>query len=178
MQPRNATLPDAFAIEALIAAQVHDGTLLPRSIAEICENIRDFVVVESSGEIIGCGALHLYGPHLAEVRSITVTDSAKGRGAGLLLVRALLNEAERHHVTCICLFTRIPGFFAKLGFGVADRNRIPDKLYKDCQHCPRQNACDETAMVRGELPTFAILAPPSTVQDLVQIAGGEVSGHD
>src|SRR5215471_519067 len=69
MRARNATLPDAFAIEALIAAQVHDGTLLPRSIAEICENIRDFVVVENSGEIIGCGALHLYGPHLAEVRS-------------------------------------------------------------------------------------------------------------
>src|SRR5262249_8417936 len=112
MQARNATLPDAFAIEALISAQVHDGTLLPRSIAEICENIRDFMVVENGGEIIGCGALHLYGQHLAEVRSITVTDAAKGRGGGLLLVRALLKEARRHHVTCICLFTRIPECFA------------------------------------------------------------------
>ena len=176
MQARNATLPDAFTIEALIAAQVHDGTLLPRSIAEICENIRDFVVIEDSGAIIGCGALHLYGPHLAEVRSITVTQAAKGRGAGLLLVRALLKEARRHHVTCICLFTRIPGFFAKLGFRVAERHRIPDKLYKDCQHCPRQNACDEIAMVRGELPTFAILAPSAAVAQLVQIS--EMLDHD
>ncbi len=159
MQARNAILPDAILIEALIAAHVPDGTLLPRSLAEICENIRDFVVVEDEGEVIGCGALHLYGPHLAEVRSITVRTVEKGRGAGRVLVEALLGEAERHHVTCICLFTRIPNFFAKLGFAVADRTKIPDKLYKDCQHCPRQNACDEIAMVRGDLPTFAILAP-------------------
>jgi amino-acid N-acetyltransferase len=171
MQARNATLPDAFAIESLISAKVHDGTLLPRSLAEICENIRDFIVVEDGKEIIGCGALHLYGPHLAEVRSITIRSSENGRGAGLLMVRALLREARRHHVTCICLFTRIPKFFAKLGFRVADdRHRIPDKVYKDCQHCPRQNACDEIAMYRGKLPTFAILASPENASALVQLA--------
>lgn len=170
MQARNAILPDAIVIESLIAAHVGDGTLLPRSLAEICENIRDFVVVEDdAGEIIGCGALHLYGPHLAEVRSINIRRSNNGRGAGRALVEALLREAERHHVTCICLFTRIPDFFAKLGFQVADRAKIPDKLYKDCQHCPRQNACDEIAMFMGELPTFAILAP-RTDASLVHIA--------
>jgi len=180
MQARNAALPDAFAIEALIAAQTHDGTLLARSLAEICENIRDFIVIQDSDEIIGCGALHLYGPHLAEVRSITVKSSEKGRGAGLLLVRALFKEAKRHHVTCLCLFTRIPGFFGKLGFRVvADRHRIPDKVCKDCQHCPRQNACDEIAMVKGKLPTFAILAPPLHAAALVQISpGSEATGQD
>ena len=74
MQARNATLPDAFGIEQMIQVHVADGTLLPRSLAEICENIRDFVVVEHDGEILGCGALHLYGMHLAEIRSITVTE--------------------------------------------------------------------------------------------------------
>ena len=74
------TLPDAFAIEQLIQVHVADGTLLPRSLSEICENIRDFIVVENEGEIVGCGALHLYGMHLAEVRSITVTSKAKGQG--------------------------------------------------------------------------------------------------
>ncbi len=169
MHTRNAILPDAVAIEALIAEHVPDGTLLPRSLAEICENVRDFVVVEDEGEIIGCGALHLYGPHLAEVRSITVRPAVKGRGAGRVLVEALLGEAERHHVTAVCLFTRIPAFFAKLGFRAADRMRIPDKVYKDCQHCPRQDACDEVAMIRGELPKFAILEPPAMAARLVHI---------
>lgn len=164
MWARNAIVPDAMAIEALIASHVPDGTLLRRSLAEICENIRDFIVVEDESGIVGCGALHLYGPHLAEIRSITVRKTQNGRGAGRVLVQALLDEAERHHVLCICLFTRIPAFFAKMGFEVAERTRIPDKLYKDCQFCPRQNACDEIAMIRGELPTFAILSPPSSAQ--------------
>lgn len=170
MRTRNAVLPDAVKIEALIAEHVPDGTLLPRSIAEICENIRDFVVVEEKGAILGCGALHLYGPHLAEIRSITIGRAYKGKGGGRVLVEALLREAERHHVTCLCLFTRIPNFFGKLGFVVAERAQLPDKVYKDCQHCPRQDACDEIAMVRGELPKFAILAPGTTASQLVQIA--------
>src|SRR5208283_5616655 len=71
MHARSATLPDAMAIEQLIQVHVGDGTLLPRSLRDICENIRDFIVVENDGEIVGCGALNLYGMHLAEIRSIT-----------------------------------------------------------------------------------------------------------
>jgi amino-acid N-acetyltransferase len=164
MRVRSAILPDAEGVERLIAVHTGDGTLLPRSLAEICENIRDFVVIEHNGHIVGCGALHLYGVHLAEIRSITVKPEYAGRGAGAMLVRALMKEAERHEVTCLCLFTRIPAFFARLGFNTAHRDDIPDKLYKDCLRCPRLNACDEVAMYRGELPTFAILDPARTAR--------------
>ena len=77
---------------------------------------------------------------------------AKGHGAGRLVVKALLKEAERHKVSCVCLFTRIPDFFARLGFTVGSREELPDKIYKDCIHCPRFYACDEIAMVRGKIP--------------------------
>jgi len=154
MYARNATLPDAFAIEQLIKVHVPDGTLLPRSLSEICENIRDFVVVEDNGEIIGCGALHLYGMHLAEVRSITIGNKAKGKGAGRVLIDALMAEAERQSVTCVCLFTRIPDFFGKMGFQTVDKEALPDKIHKDCLKCPRLHACDETAMYLGTLPEY------------------------
>src|SRR5215470_13884750 len=72
MHTREALLRDAQQIHDLIASYSGDGTLLPRTLPEINENIRDFVVVEDHGRIIGCGALHLYGPHLAEIRSIAV----------------------------------------------------------------------------------------------------------
>lgn len=162
MLTREALLRDAEQIHVLIDSYSGDGTLLPRTLPEICENIRDFVVVEDEGRIIGCGALHLYGPHLAEVRSIAVYPDTKGKGAGRALVEELLVQAERQEVTCVCLFTRIPEFFARLGFATAVREQIPDKLYKDCHRCPRQNNCDEVAMVRGEVPQFAILQPPAT----------------
>jgi len=171
MQARRALLPDAEAIRSLIEEFSFDGTLLPRSLAEISENIRDFAVVEysfSNGpEVIGCGALHLYGTHLAEIRSIAVRPSAQGLGAGRLLVNALFEEADLHRVTCVCLFTRIPEFFDRMGFKIAERAKLPDKIYKDCMSCPRLLACDEIAMYRGELPQFAILEPAHA--DLIKL---------
>jgi amino-acid N-acetyltransferase len=149
---RGAALPDVEPIHAIIQPYAEAGTLLPRTKPELCENIRDFVVAELDGKIIGCGALHLYGLHLAEIRTIAVQPHAKGLGAGRLLVEALLAEAQRHSVTGVCLFTRIPDFFAHMGFTVAQREELPDKIYKDCVHCPNLYNCDEIAMVRGKLP--------------------------
>lgn len=163
MRTRDAILPDAEKIHELISAYSGDGTLLPRDFAEICENVRDFVVLEHRGRIVGCGALHLYGQHLAEIRSITVDPAYQGSGGGKRLVEALLEEAEKHQVSCICLFTRKPDFFAHLGFTVAQREDLPDKIYKDCCVCPRLHCCDEVAMVRGELPRFAILPEPASM---------------
>lgn len=167
MRTREAVLPDAVRIHELISAYSGDGTLLPRTFAEICENVRDFVVLEDHlvghhREIIGCGALHLYGTHLAEIRSITVDPLHQSRGGGEQLVKALMTEAERHHVACICLFTRKPDFFAQMGFAVALREDLPDKIHKDCCVCPRFDRCDEVAMVRGEIPKFSILPEPTT----------------
>ncbi len=163
MRTRDAILPDARQIHDLIALYSGDGTLLPRSLAEIHENIRDFVVVENSARIIGCGALHLYGMHLAEIRSIAVHPRDKGCGAGKGLVKSLLAQAEKQQVSCVCLFTRLPDFFCRMGFSVAAREDLPDKIYKDCCKCPKLHCCDEVAMVRGDLPKFAILQQPGSV---------------
>lgn len=160
MRTREAILPDAERVHQLISTYSGDGTLLPRTLAEICENVRDFTVLEDSGRIIGCGALHLYGPHLAEIRSITVDPMRQRSGGGTRLVKALLGQARKHEVNCICLFTRTPEFFARMGFSLAQREDLPDKMHKDCCVCPRFHRCDEVAMVRGELPRFAILPEP------------------
>lgn len=174
---RKAKLQDATRIFELVNSLSHDGTLLRRSYAEICENVRDFTVAEQGGEgeFLGCGALHLYGPHLAEVRSIVVRPEAKGRGAGAMILRALLAEAEEQGVRCVCLFTRIPEFFGHFEFREVDRTVLPDKIYKDCQTCPRLYACDEVAMVVGDVPRIAVLGPPRIPQpELVKLQTGTV----
>jgi len=48
MRTRDAVLPDAEQIHALISAYSGDGTLLPRTLAEICEN----VVVMYAGKVV------------------------------------------------------------------------------------------------------------------------------
>src|ERR1700693_1208908 len=123
---RRARLQDAVNIFELVNSLSGDGTLLRRSYAEICENVRDFHVAESeAGVFLGCGALHLYGPHLEEVRSIVVKPEAKGQGAGGKLLKALLAEAEDQGVVCVSLFTRIPDFFFHFGFPTASRISPP-----------------------------------------------------
>jgi amino-acid N-acetyltransferase len=170
MRVRKARLPDAAAIHALIRSFSYDGTLLPRSPAEIFENVRDFTIAETEeGKFVGCGALHLYGPHLAEIRSIAVDKDAKKQGAGGHLVEALVAEAESHQVPCVCLFTRIPAFFLRFGFVEVGRTALPDKIYKDCANCPRLYACDEIAMARGVLPDTAILGPARVEEHLVPL---------
>ena len=117
MLVRKALLHDASNVYDLVNSLSGDGTLLKRAFAEICENIRDFTVAESDGGVfLGCGALHLYGPHLCEVRSIVVKPEAKGQGAGGRILGALIEEAEEHGIQSVCLFTRIPDFFFKYGF--------------------------------------------------------------
>ena len=140
MHTRRAVLPDASHIHDLILHYSQEGTLLPRTMAELCENVRDFYVVEDRQNIVACGALHLYGPHLTELRSIAVHSERQGAGAGRLLIEALLDEAEHHHVQCVCLFTRIPDFFSHFGFSIAKRENLPDKIYKDCINCPKLHA--------------------------------------
>jgi amino-acid N-acetyltransferase len=175
MHVRKARLQDAENIHRLVNSLSSDGTLLRRPFAEVCENVRDFTVAESpDGEFLGCGALHLYGPHLGEVRSIVVSPEAQRMGVGGQLLFALLEEAEQHGVGCVCLFTRIPDFFERYGFTfVADRAALPDKIYKDCQNCPRLYHCDEVAMAIGELPDMSILGPREPVEHLVRVAPSE-----
>jgi amino-acid N-acetyltransferase len=173
MLVRKARLQDASHVYDLVNSLSHDGTLIKRSFAEICENIRDFTVAESdAGVFLGCGALHFYGPHLCEVRSIVVRPEARAHGAGGRILGALIDEAEEHGIQSVCLFTRIPDFFFKYGFRVVeDKTDLPDKIFKDCQTCPRLHRCDEVAMVRGRIPRVSILGPRIEAEQLVRIGG-------
>ncbi|MEO6803879.1 MAG: N-acetylglutamate synthase, partial [Granulicella sp.] len=101
---------------------------------------------------------------------------AKGQGAGGKLLHMLLVEAENQGVQCVSLFTRIPDFFFHFGFRVVDRTVLPDKIYKDCQACPRLYACDEVAMVRGQLPRVALLGPSKIAEpELVKLQIGSIA---
>jgi amino-acid N-acetyltransferase len=89
-------------------------------------------------------------------------------------VDALLKEARHQSVTCVCLFTRIPDFFGRMGFRQVEKEALPDKALKDCLLCPRQNACDEIAMYMGALPKKAAVSHrPRVPQLYVQIAQGQ-----
>lgn len=154
---RDAVLPDAPAIHDLITRYSGDGTLLPRSLAEICENVHDFVVAIKDKQIMGCAALHIYGLNLAEIRSVAIWPMFQGHNAGSLLIGKLLQNAKTHNIGRVFLFTRVPHFFDRLGFTEVPAGLLPEKVHRDCINCPRRHCCDEIAMVHGHVSAEELL---------------------
>lgn len=148
MKIRRATLADAQAITDLVNYWSREtGDVLPRTLDGVCESIRNWVVTEDDEGIVGCGALVVLGPDLAEVRSLAVRPGYQGNGVGRQIVEQLLKDAEAIEASTVFTLTTAPGFFKKLGFEVTQMGNFPRKVWKDCVHCPKFPECDEIAMV-------------------------------
>ena len=148
MEVRKALMGDLPALLEIINTYAGEGIMLPRTEFEMAENIRDFSVVFSGETLLGCGALHFYGPSHAEVRSLAVSPESKQSGVGRAIVEALEREAKAQGLESIFAFTYVPGFFRKLGFTEVERGELPLKAWKDCLRCPKFQCCDEIAMMK------------------------------
>ena len=84
---RKARMSDVKGIQQLIAEYARKGDMLPRSLADIYENLRDyFVFEEDGGDLAGSAAIHIMWEDLAEVRSLAVREGRMRRGIGTQLV--------------------------------------------------------------------------------------------
>ncbi len=90
---RKAKIKDIKAIQELINCFARKNIMLPRSLNELYESIRDFWVKEEKGRIIGCVGLHISWDDLAEIKSLAVAKKAQGKGWGRELIEACLEEA-------------------------------------------------------------------------------------
>ena len=146
---RPAQLTDVPQLEALMAPFVATGDLLPRSRYDLSRHIKEYVVVESGGGIVACGSLKIYDPELAEIAGLAVRDDWQGRGLGRAVIDALIAEARTLGLSRVFALTRKPAFFVRLGFGAAEKEQFPQKVWADCARCPRQSCCDEIAVARN-----------------------------
>ena len=144
---RGAVLSDVPAVERLMAPYIETGDLLPRSNYDLCRHIKEYVVAEAGGALIGCGSLKIYSQGLAEVAGLAVRADWQGSGVGRALLEALIAEAREFRLSEVLALTRKPAFFLKGGFVPAEREHFPLKVWGDCVRCPRQNCCDEVAVV-------------------------------
>ncbi|RUO22354.1 argininosuccinate lyase [Aliidiomarina iranensis] len=143
---RQAKLSDVPKIAELIRYWAGKGEHLPRQEQDIMQAIHQFAVAEIDGELVGCGALYVYGTGLAEIRSLGLKEGLQGKGLGVEIVQCLLDQARTLGIGRVIALTRAPAFFAKIGFSIADKSRWPEKVMKDCEFCPRKHACDETGL--------------------------------
>jgi amino-acid N-acetyltransferase len=146
---RYARLADAAAISAITAEYALQGIMLERSGENIVENIRNFFVAESNGEVIGCCAIAFYTLRLAEIRSLAVFNHYKMKGIGRLLVEKAESVLREEGVSEVFVLTLNSKFFRHLGYREIQKEYFPQKIWRDCTHCPKLMACDEIAMVKA-----------------------------
>lgn len=147
-----ARVDDPPELQKLIRHYANKELMLPRSLLSLYEQLRDFHVWREDGRVLGCAALHLTWQGLAEIRSVAVSDDARGRGIGTALVESCLAEARQMDVRQVFVLTYVPDFFRKLGFEICDKDELPHKVWADCINCPHFPDCDEIAMIRPLQP--------------------------
>ena len=144
---RKARLADVPKMMPLLNEYAHQMEILPRQEADVYQSIRDWVVAEINGHIVGMGSLLIMWHNLAEIRSLVIDPRCQGQGVGRQIIEQLLTEAEAFGLPSVFALTRKPGFFLKLGFQMTRIEALPRKVQKDCVFCPKYHACDEVAVI-------------------------------
>jgi amino-acid N-acetyltransferase len=158
---RPAWLTDVPAMMPLLNEFARQAEILPRLEADVYQSIRDWVIAEIEGKIIGMGSLLILWGDLAEIRSLAIEPAYQGQGVGGHLVNRLLAEAKALDLPRVFALTRKPGFFLKLGFQMTNIEDLPRKVKKDCVFCPKFHSCDEVAVIMP-METWAPILPHST----------------
>lgn len=151
MNIRSAKISDAKAINSLINDHAERDKMLFRSLADIYENLQTFTVAELDGNVVGCCALEIIWSDLAEIKSLAVNKDHTGKGVGKKLVEATLQQANQLGVSRVFALTLDPAFFEKLSFKIVEMDALPMKVWSDCARCPKQQNCDETAVIKSVL---------------------------
>lgn len=148
---RKAQIKDAKFIHSLINCYAQRDLMMPRSLNEIYENIRDFWVIldEKGKNINGCVALHIVGwNNLAEIKSLAVEKNHQRKGIGSQLIEAALSEAKSLRLKNVFALSYKPKFFRKLGFSIISKSKLPHKVWAECCNCPKFPNCGEIALIK------------------------------
>jgi amino-acid N-acetyltransferase len=146
---RTATPDDAPTIYALVAANLEEGHLLPRTLDNLVAHANRFLVVADGAEVIGCGELAPLSRSVAEIRSLVVDVRFRGMRFGTRLVDALKHHARRDGFRTLSAFTHQPTSFVRQGFSIVPHQWLPEKIATDCHSCPLFRRCAQYAVWFG-----------------------------
>jgi len=144
---RKALESDITTIFELLSIYAEKGLLLPPCKKNISSRLNTFIVAELDGKVIACASLRDFDNNLFEVRSLAVTAECAGRQIGSKLVSHLLSESPIPPGSRVFALTYRSSFFERLGFKCVSKKLFPEKIWHDCEKCPKKEHCDEQAVM-------------------------------
>jgi amino-acid N-acetyltransferase len=147
---RPARASDVPGIHQQIQIFADRGLMIRRSMAELYQSIREFLVArDDQDRLVGCVALHVFWADLAEIRCLAVAEGVQGLGIGRRLVDACREMAHELEIASIFALTSSTGFFERCGYQQIDRSELPQAVWSECVRCPAFPNCQETALIRS-----------------------------
>lgn len=131
---RAARTSDVKAIRQLVDSFAAPGKMLSKETVYLYESVQEFVVAESDGVIIGCGALHVLWEDLAEVRTVAVAQNFQKQGVGHLILEEIIKRARAIGVARIFCLTFQTQFFGSHGFVEIEGTPVEPEVYQQLLH--------------------------------------------
>jgi amino-acid N-acetyltransferase len=105
--------------------------LLEKNLVTLYEAVQEFWVAELEGQVVGCGALHVFWSDLGEIRTVAVDPSVTGHGIGHAIVTRLLDVARELQLGRIFVLTFETEFFGKHGFTEIEGTPVTAEVFDE-----------------------------------------------
>ena len=128
---RPARTSDVKAIRELVDSYAAPGQMLSKETVTLYESVQEFIVAESDGMLVGCGALHVLWEDLAEVRTVAVAQNFHKQGIGHQILNAIIERAHTIGVKRIFCLTFQTQFFGSIGFKEIHGTPVEPDVYAE-----------------------------------------------
>ncbi len=146
---RRARTSDIRAIAALIEPLVEARVLLGKDLVVLYEAVQEFTVATTPyGNVVGCGALHVFWENLGEIRTLAVSPDLLGEGIGTALVGALEEQARELGLDTLFCLTFEVEFFRRNGFHLQDDQIVDPEIYVELVRSPDEGVAEFLDLAR------------------------------
>ena len=142
---RQARTADVRGIHALVEPLVQERILLGKELVVFFESVQEFSVGvdDATGEVIGCGALHVMWEDLGEVRTLAVQERWRGTGVGHEIYERLEQQARElgpRRLFCLPFETE---FFGRHGFvSIGEELLVDPEVYSELVRSPDEGVAE------------------------------------
>ena len=142
---RQARTADVRGIHALVEPLVQERILLGKELVVFFESVQEFSVAidDDSGEVIGCGALHVLWEDLGEVRTLAVQERWRGTGVGHEIYERLEQQARELGLRRLFCLTFESEFFGRHGFvSIGEELLVDPEVYSELVRSPDEGVAE------------------------------------
>ena len=155
---RQARTADVRGIHALVEPLVQERILLGKELVVFFESVQEFSVgVDdatdeqkqtwlprmATGEVIGCGALHVMWEDLGEVRTLAVQERWRGTGVGHEIYERLEQQARELGLRRLFCLTFETEFFGRHGFvSIGEELLVDPEVYSELVRSPDEGVAE------------------------------------